>query len=81
MVQENVQKISILLFHLGLFCIKPLCLCVSIHQPHTTEVNDVNTAHITAALETAGESETRKLSVKTWWEILTKCQQLEKKRL
>lgn len=56
------------LIHLGLFCIKPLGLPVSFHQPHTTEANDVNTAHITALSETAGESETRKLSVKTWWE-------------
>lgn len=55
--------------HSGLFCIKPLCLTVSIHQPKTTEANDVNTAHITALPETAGESERRKLSVKTWWRL------------
>lgn len=67
--EVKVQKRTVSLLCLGLFCIKPPFLCVSIYQPHTTEVNDVNIAQRTAAPETAGESETRKLSVKTWWEI------------
>lgn len=66
--QVKAQHRTFSLLHLGLLCIKPTFLCVSIHQPHTIEANDVNTARIRAMRETAGGPQTQKLSVITWWE-------------